>query len=183
MSDNLKPICVDLDGTLILEDVTLLALKIFGRKNPLNLLKIFWWFLQGRAHLKRMLALKVDIDVSRLSYNKKLLDFLEAKRKKGHRLFLATACDRLYADKIADFIPIFDGVFASDGKINLRANAKADTLAIIFGRNNFIYAGNSVDDVRVWDKSAECILVNPSKSALKGMKDRKYLLLASHPTD
>ncbi|MDR3180052.1 MAG: hypothetical protein LBT70_04095 [Holosporaceae bacterium] len=175
MSDP-KPICVDLDGTLIFEDVTLLALKIFVRRNPLNLLKALGWFLRGRAHLKKMLALNVDIDVGALNYNKKLLDFLKNKKQEGHRLFLATACDQRYAHKIANFIPIFDGVFASDGKINLRANAKANTLEIMFGRN-FIYAGNSVDDVMVWSKSAECILVNPTKSALRGMRGRRYLLL------
>ncbi|MDR2794390.1 MAG: hypothetical protein LBB12_01270 [Holosporaceae bacterium] len=173
---NPNPICVDLDGTLISEDVTLLALKIFVWRNPLNLLKIFVWFLCGRAYLKKMLALNVDIDVSNLNYNKKLLNFLKNKKQEGHRLFLATACDRHYADKVVDFIPIFDGVFASDGKINLRADAKANALEIMFGRN-FVYAGNSIDDVRVWSKSAECILVNPTKSALNGMRGRRYLLL------
>ncbi|GHU17560.1 hypothetical protein FACS189472_04630 [Alphaproteobacteria bacterium] len=169
-------VCVDLDGTLISEDVTICALKIFVRHNPLNVFKVAWWFLHGRAYLKRELAVRIDLDVANLSYNKKLIDFLMKKKQNGYRLFLATACDRLYAEKIADFIQIFNGVFASDGQINLRAEAKANALVTMFGEGNFAYAGNSMDDVHVWSKSAECILVNPTKSVLKAMRNRKYLL-------
>ncbi|GHU10693.1 hypothetical protein FACS189449_00630 [Alphaproteobacteria bacterium] len=167
---------VDLDGTLIAEDVTILALDKFVHNNPLNVFKVVWWFLHGRAHLKRKLAINVDLDVASLSYNKKLIDFLLNQKHEGCSLFLATACDRLYAEKVADFIQIFDDVFASDGKINLRAEAKANALVAIFGEGNFIYAGNSMDDVYVWNKSAKCILVNPTKSVFKVMKDRIYLI-------
>lgn len=173
---NLKPICIDLDGTLIRYDVTTEAIKLFVRRNPLKLFKIFIWFLKGRAYLKKKLAINVDLDVSALQYNKIFLEFLIKKKKEGHKLFLATASDQLYANKIADCLKIFDGVFASDGVVNLRAEAKADTLVAIFGKDGFIYAGNSRDDVYVWDKSAECILVSPTKSALEKMNGREYIL-------
>ena len=172
----MKPICVDLDGTLIRDDVTIEAFKIFTRQNFFNLFKIFVWFLQGRAHLKKKLAANVDLDVSTLQYNKNFLDFLITKKSEGHKLFLATACDQSYADKIADSLKIFDGVFASNGVVNLRAEAKVNALVMIFGEGRFIYAGNSKDDVHVWNKSAECILVSPTKSALEKMKNKKYTL-------
>ncbi len=172
----LKPICIDLDGTLIRDDVTVEAIKLFVRRNPLNLFKIFVWFLSGRAYLKKMLAINVDLDISALQYNKSFLEFLIRKKKEGHKLFLATASDQSYANKVADCLKIFDGVFASDGVVNLRAEAKADTLVAIFGKDGFIYAGNSKDDIYVWDKIAECILVSPTKSALKKMRNREYIL-------
>lgn len=175
MSD-FKPICVDLDGTLIKNDVTIEAMRIFIKHGFFNFLKIFIWLLKGRAYLKKMLALNVDLDISTLQYNKNFLDFLIKKKKEGHDLFLATACDQLYANKIADCLKIFNGVFASDGVINLRAEAKANTLALIFGEDGFIYAGNSKDDLYVWNKSIECILVSPEKIVLKKMKDRDYIL-------
>jgi phosphoserine phosphatase len=174
----MNPLCVDLDGTLILEDVTLLALKEFLRRNPLlNAPKAAHWLLcSGLAFLKQKLAMEIPIDVRMLSYNEKLLDFMLKRKSEGVRLFLATACDRVYAEKIADSLGIFDGVLASDGRTNLRASAKAMALATLFGEQRFSYAGNSMDDVAVWNRCSECIIVNPTPYVLKAMKNREYLL-------
>ena len=174
---NLLPICVDLDGTLIFEDVTVYSVKKFLCGNPLNIFSAIFWIFRGTAYLKKQIAMRVDADVSRFTYNRKLLEFIKEKKAAGHRIFLATASDGIYANKVADFLEIFDGVFASDGKINLRAESKADTLVMLFGEKGFAYVGNSVQDVPVWMKSAESILVNPSKAALKMMKGREYYLL------
>ncbi|MDR1561319.1 MAG: hypothetical protein LBS23_03115 [Holosporaceae bacterium] len=173
-----KPICVDLDGTLIKDDVTMVAVCLYAKACVFNILKIIYWFLRGRAYLKAMLAKRVDINVASLNYNKKFLDFIITKKKEGYKIFLATACNEGYANKIADFLNIFDGVFASDFRVNLRATAKADVLVEAFGEKGFIYAGNSRDDIKVWNKSAEYILVTPSKSVLKKMHKQKYLLFA-----
>jgi phosphoserine phosphatase len=172
------PICVDLDGTLIRNDVTIEAARVFVKRSFWNVFKIFFWFLRGRAYLKRKLALQVDLDVSLLEYNKKFLDYIISRKSRGHSIFLATACDSIYAEKIADCLKIFDGVFASNGKANLRAKAKAGALVEMFGERGFIYAGNSKDDMYVWNKSASCILVNPPRSVLNCMKKRKYLLFS-----
>lgn len=171
-----KPICVDLDGTLIKNDVTIEAIKQFIAEKFWNIFKIIFWLFFGRAYLKRKLSDNIDIDVSNLEYNKQLLDFIIVKKNEGHQIFLATACDRVYADKIADSLKIFDGVFASDGVNNLRSKSKAQALVIVFGERGFIYAGNSKDDVEVWNKSAESILVHPSRAALNKMKGKKYIL-------
>ncbi|MDR2158121.1 MAG: haloacid dehalogenase-like hydrolase [Holosporaceae bacterium] len=174
--NRLVPICVDLDGTLLKEDVTAKALKIYIGWSPLNIFNTLFWLMQGWACLKQKLAELVQLDPSSLKYNEKFLEFIEKKKKEGHKIFLATACNQIYARKIADYLGIFDGVFASTDCVNLRAEAKAQTLTTIFGENGFIYAGNSEDDVYVWNKSAWCILVSPSKGALKKMRGRKYLL-------
>ncbi|MDR1335006.1 MAG: hypothetical protein LBJ19_01880 [Holosporaceae bacterium] len=171
------PMCIDLDGTLIRGDVTIYAIKKYCVAGGFrNLLRLFLWFLRGRAHLKHMLAKSVALDPSAMDYNRELLDFIQQKKKIGHKIFLTTACDEIYANKIADFLGVFDGVFASDGIVNLRAKAKMDALVLIFGEKNFIYAANSVDDVCVWEKSADCIMVNPTKSALRKMKNMQYCL-------
>jgi phosphoserine phosphatase len=175
-SVSLKPICVDLDGTLVKNDVTMMVLRRYVKDNFLHVFKVFYWFLHGRAYLKHKLAKNVNLDVSSLNYNQKFLNFIIDERKKGRRIFLATACNQNYAHEVADFLNIFDGVFASNEHINLRAGAKAMALTAIFGKNGFIYAGNSKDDLEVWDKSAECILVAPQKTALKKMQGKKYVL-------
>jgi FMN phosphatase YigB (HAD superfamily) len=173
----MKPICVDLDGTLINEDVTLKAMKIYAKCNFLNIFRMILWLLRGRAYLKHQLARLVRLDVASLPYNINLLKFLSKKKSGGCKIFLATACNRVYAEDIADHLGIFDGVFASDGCVNLRAEAKAFALVTMFGENGFDYVGNSHDDVCVWSRSAGCVVVSPSVGVLWRMRGRPYLLL------
>ena len=170
------PICVDLDGTLIHDDVTIIALKDFLRRNVFHIFPVIAWFCRGRAYLKHQLAQRVDLNAEQLNYNQEFLNYLREKKKEGHKLFLATACNRQYADAVADYLQIFDGVFASDSRHNLRAEAKANALTLIFGEKGFIYAGNSKDDLKVWRKSAEYILVTPTAAALNGMRGKSYTL-------
>ncbi|MDR0753223.1 MAG: haloacid dehalogenase-like hydrolase [Holosporaceae bacterium] len=173
---SLIPLCIDLDGTLIDEDVTLKAVKIYIRRSFFNLIMALAWIIRGRAYLKHRIAQCVDLDAKSLNYRKKLLAFIREKKKKGHRIFLATACNQIYAGSISDYLGIFDGVFASTERENLRAEAKAQALIRAFGRKGFSYAGNSNDDVCIWRESAECILVTPTKSVLKKMQGCEYLL-------
>jgi hydroxymethylpyrimidine pyrophosphatase-like HAD family hydrolase len=218
-----KPICVDLDGTLIRNDVTIRAFRAYLAGSVWSVFSVVFWLIKGRAYLKKQLASSVNLDPSLLDYNNDFLQFIIDKKKEGHKIFLATACDKIYADQIAEFLSIrllskpiaskdflvvsepkvhssasenqnigstqkipdgekfreqsiFDGVFASDGVTNLRAEAKAQALVTAFGKSGFIYAGNSEDDLKVWNKSAEYILVSPSKRVLRRMRGQKYLL-------
>ena len=170
------PLCIDLDGTLIKEDVTLEALKIYIKRNFFNVLTVFCGIFYGRAYLKHMLAQRVDLDVKSLSYRVELLAFIREKKRGGCEIFLATACNQIYANKIANYLGVFDGVFASTVQVNLRAKAKSRALVTQFGEGKFDYAGNSCDDIPVWDKSARCILVAPTRSVIKKMREREYLL-------
>ncbi|MDR2107423.1 MAG: hypothetical protein LBO73_02815 [Holosporaceae bacterium] len=176
MNEQPKPLCTDLDGTLIKGDVTRKAAGIFAKRSFLNIFRMFFWLLRGRARFKQKLAESVDPDAASFEYNGVFLEFIRQKKKEGRRIFLATAANRIHAQKLADYLGIFDGVLASTNIVNLRAEAKARALIMLFGENGFAYAGNSEDDVKVWDKTDECILVSPSKAALKKMQNKKYLL-------
>lgn len=173
---DLLPICVDLDGTLIHDDVTIRALRIFVRQNWFHIFLVFVWFLHGRAYLKYQLAKRVRLDPRELHYNDNFLQYIRDKKQAGYKVFLATACNMEYARIVADYLEIFDDVFASDKVVNLRAEEKANALMSKFGNFGFIYAGNSKDDVAVWKHSAESILVTPTKSALNAMRDKQYTL-------
>lgn len=172
------PICVDLDGTLIHDDVTILALNGFVRGAWSRVFQVVAWFLRGRAYLKRQLALRVPLDPSRLRYNNAFLSYIKNKRESGHRIFLVTACNIDYANVVASYLGIFDGVLASDEVTNLRAEKKAQALVAQFGNSGFIYAGNSKDDVAVWKYSAENVLVTPTNAALKAMQGEQYTLFS-----
>lgn len=171
------PICVDLDGTLIRGDVTAIAAEEYVRKNVFHVFELLGWFCGGLANFKQKLAEAETIDPAVLPYNREFLDYLKEKKSENHKIFLATACNTAYAKLVADYLGIFDGFFASDSHTNLRGQEKAARLKILFGQD-FIYAGNSVYDVPVWNVCAGAVLVAPTSGALRGMRGRRYKLFS-----
>ncbi len=162
MTDHLLPLVVDLDGTLITTDVTFKSLKSYVQGKPWRYSQIVWWFLWGRAFVKQQLAKRVVLDFSSLPYRKQLLQYLQQEHKKGRLLVLATAADQIYALGVAHYLRLFAEVYASDGRTNLRAKAKARVLVKRFGEKKFAYAGDSRHDLPVWSVSAEAIVVGDS---------------------
>ena len=100
----LKPLCVDLDGTLIDGDVTMIALREFVNRGFFNFFRVIFWFMHGRAYLKHKLAIVVSLDVEKLSYNSKLVDFINRRKADGGSVFLATACNIRYANAVAEYL-------------------------------------------------------------------------------
>lgn len=164
----LPPLCVDLDGTLIKEDVTQLLLRRYLKKNPFGFLKIFIWFLKGRAFLKKELSEKAVLDVSKLTYEPMVVELIKDAKKEGRLVVLATAADSFIAHRVADYCGFFDKVIASNGVLNQRAHQKGTTLRDMFG--TFIYVGNSKDDLKVWRLSQKAIAVNAWSYVVRRLK-------------
>jgi 4-hydroxybenzoate polyprenyltransferase/phosphoserine phosphatase len=164
---NQVPLCVDLDGTLIKTDMLWESFVRLIRRNPLWLFVVPYWWVQGRAFLKRQIAARVQVDVAALPYNGLFLEFLCDAKRQGRRLILATASDREMADRVAKHVGLFDEVLASDGKTNLRGAAKREALTTRFGERGFDYAGNSAVDLAVWAGTREAIVVNAGRSLTK----------------
>lgn len=178
MADREEIICVDLDGTLIRTDLSWNSAEKFVKKCFLNIFKLIFWYFKGIPYLKYRVAKEVEIDPSALPYNSKFLSYLIQKKSEGSKIYLATGSTEKYAKRIADYLQIFDGVFASDLKTNLIGKNKAQRLAELFP-NGFTYAGNSTDDLHVWEKSSKKILVNPSEKARKAMHSVEHTLYES----
>ena len=154
-----RPLCVDLDGTLIHADMLHESVFALLRTDPIAALRIPHWLRDGRAALKQEIAARVVIDAATLPYRDNLLAFIRAERLKGRRIVLVTASDVRFAHDIAEHLTCFDEVIASDGVTNLRASAKADALVARFGAGGFDYAGNSRDDLPVWDAANTAFVV------------------------
>jgi len=161
------PLVVDLDGTLIKTDLLWESLAQLLRRNPLMLFPVLFWWMRGRAFLKRQLARRVTIDPAALPYHEPFLAFLREQKSAGRRLILATASDRDMALPVANHVGLFDEVLGSDGKTNLRSANKLKALTEMFGERGFDYAGNSAPDLAVWRGAREAIVVNASASILK----------------
>lgn len=157
-----KPLVVDLDGTLLKSDMLLETALAFLRRHPLHFYQPLLWLLRGgKAQLKAGLAESVFVDVANLPFNQVVLEWLREEKAQGRTLVLATATHRSYAERIGEHLGLFDRVLATDRETNLSAARKRDALVDVFGMEGFDYAGNSHDDVTVWEASDAAIVVNP----------------------
>lgn len=157
-----KPLVVDLDGTLIRSDVLLETGFAFLTRAPHRFYEPMLWLARGgKAGLKQALAERVDLDVAALPYDADVLRWLHEERAQGRSLVLATASHQRYANEIATYIGLFDKTFATRDGVNLSASRKRDALVAEFGAKGFDYAGNSHDDVPVWEASERAYVVNP----------------------
>jgi len=154
-----RPLCVDLDGTLIASDMLWESLFDVARKRPSDLMKLPAWLVGGRAVLKRNLADRSNVDVTLLPYRTDLLAFLQRERARGRRIVLATAADERFANEIAGHLGLFDEVIASDGRRNLKGRAKREALEASFGVGGFDYIGDSASDREVWSSAAAAMVV------------------------
>ena len=118
------PLCVDLDGTLIRTDLLLESFLALIKANPLNIFRCFMWLLKGKAVLKAEIAKRVDLDITILPYNEKVLAMLAAERANGRDIHLCTAADQILAFKVTEHIGGCGSVFASNGSINLSSSNK-----------------------------------------------------------
>ncbi len=162
-SSSSLPLVVDLDGTLVRTDLLLESLFALLRQNPLYLFVLPFWLLKGRAYLKQQLSRRFTFDASLLPYNLKLLDRLNAEHTQGRQLILATGSDERIAQRVADYLHLFNTVLASDGIVNLSGRRKRDRLVNQFGERGFDYAGNGRRDLTVWSSARKAIVVSSSR--------------------
>ncbi|HEY3760511.1 MAG TPA: apolipoprotein N-acyltransferase [Verrucomicrobiae bacterium] len=163
-SPNPVPLVVDLDGTVIKTDLLWEHFARLLRRNPFSIFAILFWWMRGRAFLKKQLAARVSVEASTLPYNEKFLAWVRQQKTAGRKIILATASDLKMVQPVADHLGIFDEVLASDGKTNLRSKNKLKLLEQKYGERGFDYAGNSSADFPVWDGAREAIVVNASRS-------------------
>jgi 4-hydroxybenzoate polyprenyltransferase/phosphoserine phosphatase len=166
-NSRLRPLCVDLDGSLLRIDSLHEAAFAAVLADPGVLLRIPAWLGEGKARLKRELALRWNFDPATLPYSAAVLDYLRAQHLAGRRLVLCTAAHREIAEQIANHLGLFDEVLATEGERNLRGPAKAELLCQRFGRAGFDYLGNDETDFPVWACAAEALLANPSRAVLR----------------
>lgn len=166
------PLCVDLDGTLILTDMLHESSLGLVRQDPVGLFSIPGWLAGGKARLKRELARRVRLDPAALPYNVPMLEWLRLQRANGRKLVLCTASDTAYAEGVAAHLGLFDETLASDGERNLAGRNKAAVLCARFGERGFDYAGNSSADLEVWSRARRAVVVNASPAVSKAAAAR-----------
>ncbi|MGM9482614.1 UbiA family prenyltransferase [Roseateles sp. NT4] len=166
------PLVVDLDGTLVQTDLLHETTLLLARRDPLALAALPLWLARGKAWTKQRIAERVVPDFAGLPYPPELLAWLREQRASGRRLVLCTAADQRIADGVAAHLGLFDEVMASDGLINLSGEAKAARLVQRFGEAGFDYAGNSRDDLPVWRRARDVVIVSASPAVASAARDQ-----------
>ena len=151
---------VDLDGTLLCSDMLYESFwSAFGRDWRTPFLSAAA-LSNGRASLKRHLALTASIEVMALPFDSKVISYIKKWRNNGGRTALVTASDQTFAQDIADHLGIFDEAHGSNGSMNLKSERKGLFLEERFGKTGFAYMGDALADLPVWARATKAITVN-----------------------
>ncbi len=156
------PLCVDLDGTLVRTDLAWESAGALVKRDPSLFFKIpFWLLTTGRTGVKARLAALHPLDPKTLPYRQEVLDLVATVRAAGRPVVLATAADESFARAVAGHLGVFDGVFASDGTVNLKGPHKLEALKKAYP-GGFDYVGDSTADVPIFSASRKAYMVEPT---------------------
>lgn len=161
-----RPLCVDLDGTLIKSDLSYELLIKFILQKPVHfLLSLPYAF--NKAYLKERLATIYNITPEFLPYQPEVLDFLS--KQENREIILVTGSHENYAKQIALHLNL-RGWAGTTKEINLIGHNKAKYLIDRYGERNFDYIGNSESDVPVWKKAHTSYSVVNKDWGIEGMQ-------------
>ncbi|EEE06190.1 UbiA family prenyltransferase [Burkholderia multivorans] len=159
-----RPLVVDLDGTLIRSDILIESGFAYLKTAPHRFYQPLLWLARGgKPELKAQLANATNVDVSVLPYDSAVIQWLKEERARGRPLVLATASHKRYAQAISDHLGLFESTLATDRDVNLSSHNKRAALVAKFGDKGFDYAGNSHDDIVVWQAAERAYVVNPAR--------------------
>jgi 4-hydroxybenzoate polyprenyltransferase len=179
---------VDLDGCLIRTDLLVESCLLLLKSNPFYLFVLPLWLCRGRAHLKREIAHRIELDAALLPYSHEFLEFLRSEKAANRRLILATASDQRMAAPVAEHLDLFEAVLASDGRNNLTGERKLVAIRAHCAGASFDYAGNAAVDLRIWPEARAAIVVNPSSGLEKAVRkvaavERVFPRVSATPRD
>ena len=176
-ADNRRPLYVDLDGTLTPSDTLHESALLYLRQHPLNLLRMIAWLARGKAGFKRALADRVLPDPAGLPWHEEFVAYLREEHASGRVLVLASAADTRIGERVAEHFGLFSHVIGTSGEDrNLSRAAKREAIEVHareLGHAQWAYAGNSRDDIAVWEGSSEAIVVNAPAAVTRRLRKRQ----------
>ena len=169
---SLRPLCVDLDGTLVKSDTLIDSLLVLVRTRPALVFAFPGQLLKGKAAFKAFVTRSISLDVVHLPYNRELIGYLEHERARGRKIYLATGADTSLAQRVAGHLGLFAGVLGSDGATNLTGTSKLGRLQDLLGSGPFDYIGNDTPDLPLLAHSAQPMVANPTLRLRMRMRAR-----------
>ena len=162
------PLILDVDGTLIKNDLTQELFLRGVRLYPLKIFTFLFLVLTSRSKLKALLVSLVGEEIypKSLPYNDAIIEKGKAAKSEGRRVFLCSGSQEKLVGQLADGFRWIDGTFATDENVNLTRKNKADFLETRFP-DGFDYIGNSTQDFPVWRKARKAYAIDPPSGTAK----------------
>jgi 4-hydroxybenzoate polyprenyltransferase/phosphoserine phosphatase len=177
----LRPLVIDLDGTLIKSDTLFESANQYLLSRPDAFLKLTGWLIQGKSVLKNQLAQKVNLEPETLPFRQEVIEFIKKEKLSGRTIVLATASSEIYAKKVSAYLELFDEVLASTPQENLKGSNKAKKLIELFGDKGFDYVGDSAADVLVWQHSHTSYMISPQKGWIDNVSPHSIIVSLDFP--
>lgn len=166
MSTNEHPLVVDLDGTLIRNDLLHDSLVLIAIKRPSKLIGLVKEFFKSKSALKNDVAKIYIPRKEHVVFNSEVLDLIRESKLSGKKIVLVSASAQPAVTSISEGLGIFDEAIGST-ETNLKSQAKAEYLVSRFGKKAFDYVGNSKPDLPVWAAAETAYVVSTSKRLQK----------------
>ena len=167
MDDN-KILFVDLDGTLIKEDLSNLAFMDYLKKKPFKTLYHLIIFLfKGKPYLKEIISTDFRVPIESLTFNKSALDYVRDIKNRHRVVYLISGSHQILVNQIDNHLKIFFESFGTQDNFNMVGSNKIKFINRKLNIQDFDYFGNSRKDLPIWKYCKRIIYTNVSTSLRK----------------
>ncbi len=174
MNDN-KILFVDLDGTLIKEDLSNLAFSHSLNNFPIRtLFYLFIFLFRGKSYLKEKISKNFEVPFKKLSFNKAAFDFIREQKNSHWVVYLISGSHQILVDQIDRHLNIFFKSFGTRDNFNLVGQNKVRFIKENLKIQNFDYLGNSHKDLPIWKYTKKSIHTNASQKLIKTIKSLNF---------
>ena len=162
MDDN-KILFVDLDGTLIKEDLSALAFSHSLKNNPFKtLFYLFIFLFKGKPYLKEKISKNFTVPFANLTFNKSALDFIKEAQNKHRVVYLISGSHQILVNQMDKFLNLFYESFGTRGSFNMVGSNKVKFIKENLKIYDFDYLGNSHKDLPIWKYTKRALHTNAS---------------------
>jgi len=173
--DNKKILFVDLDGTLIKEDLSELAFYHSLKNFPFKtLFYLFIFLFKGRSYLKYKISKNYIIPFEKLTYNKAAFDFIRDVKNRHRAVYLISGSHQIIVDQMGKYLNIFFESFGTRDNFNMVGSNKVKFINEKLKIYDFDYFGNSHKDLPIWKYTKRAIHTNTSPSLIKTINSLSF---------
>ena len=161
--DENRILFVDLDGTLIKEDLSNLAFVNCLKKNPIKLtFYLFVFIFKGKSYLKKEISKNFVVPINKLTFNKSALEYIRDVKNRHRVVYLISGSHQILVDQIDQHLRIFFESFGTKNNYNMVGNNKVKFINQKLNILEFDYFGNSKKDLPIWEHCKKIIYTNAS---------------------
>ena len=166
MNDN-KILFVDLDGTLIKEDLFHLSILHSLKYYPLKtLFYLLVYLFKGKPYLKDKTSKNFDVPFKNLTFNKAAFDFIRDVKNKHRVVYLISGSHQRLVDQMGEYLNIFFESFGTRDNFNMVGKNKVRFIKENLKIHDFDYLGNSHQDLPIWKYTKRAIYTNASRELI-----------------